>query len=255
MKKHLVLSSLLLLSMLTTSCNVTGGIDSPGGTDELLSSAKIKLDSGDCDEALNKIRDIGENNNDVKQVRGWAQICKAGAKMGNIGSSLFSYNTTSGDLTIIGTLANSMVPSSDSSIDQINLAIATFESMVPNSTNETNERLLYIAFARMVKAAALLAKSSSNAASVRRDDISPSSCLGNCLTTAANCTVSRMSDADATTFNNEVNAAFNLIGSIPSLGAAKDLANQLNTIINIASGVVGTAKAVRCGIYNSMLSN
>jgi len=226
------------------SCNATGGIDTPETATEKLSEVKALLDEAKCEDAIQKLNDINQPDAEIARLRGWANLCRAGATIGRVGKSLYSFDTTLNNLTVVGRLANEMVPTNDTKLSYIDEAINAFGQM-----GTSTDRSLVIAIAQMVKAAGYIAKYSTNGQRVFKTDIAIESCQQVSCSAATDITCpARMSNTDANVVGNALIAANNEIGSNSTLGNLGTLASQLGGIASASTGAIN-----RCYIISQML--
>ncbi|MBI3557569.1 MAG: hypothetical protein HY074_15005 [Deltaproteobacteria bacterium] len=225
-------------------CNLTGGVDNAKGHDELVLDAQAKIDTGDCDAAVSILTGITPQDNRVLQMTGTAHLCRAGATVTVVEGALGNYNTASQNFTVVGVLANKLVPTvKNDTDDKIVAAVNAFSNMV-----QTDEKSVWLAYANIVRAAGLLAKASSDHVSVKRADVSVAGCIGTNCTPGAACTAVNLNDADANNLINALIAASAAVGSASSIGAAKDLATRLG------ASAAQTANGGRCTAVNNFLS-
>lgn len=252
--KRMVLPATLLAAVFGSGCNLTGGLDGPKGNDEIYADAQSKMDAGDCGGAIQKLNSAGTMDDKMYRLRGWALLCQAGVPFSKIASSVLQYGSSTTDFTVIGTLANSMVPMTLANIDTITSAIASFGQMT--SLANADDKAANLVLANVVKAAAIIATASSDGVSVKKADVSVSGCNGipitGCSTGGAACTVTgtgRLGDGDALLVATTIQAAQTAASGSASLGSAGTLAGNLNGYL------VGAAAATsRCTIVNGMLS-
>ncbi len=247
--KRVLLAALIATSLAGMGCNLTGGVDNAKGHDELVLDAQGKIDTGDCDSAITILTGITPQDNRVLQMTGTAHLCRAGATVTVVEGALASYDTSSQNFTVVGTLANKLVPLIKSDTDdKIVAAITAFQNMV-----QTDEKSVWLAYANIVRAAGLLAKSSADKNTVKRADVTSGlGCVGApCTTDVASCpaaTSGNMSTLDANNLITALIAASTAVGSASSIGAAKDLATKLGAT------QAQTANGARCTAVNNFLS-
>lgn len=229
------------------SCNITSPLDKPSTIEEKNLDAQAKIEQGECDEAIATLEGASPSsrNDDSHAILGWAYLCKSNIFITNVGGSLFSYSSTSSDPTIAGALANELIPKTESDLNVIDQAIASFGNILSVET-----RAVYKSFAYIIKAAAIIAKASGDGVSVQKLDIAPSGCEAiDCLTVAvAACTEVNMSDDDANAVVAALANAANTVAAVEGIGTAKELSTDLNP-----SGIA-TALASRCYIFNNLLA-
>lgn len=238
----------LLAAIVSSGCNLAGKLDSPKNAEEYAEEAQAQMNEEKCSDALTTIDkiDSAQYNNKIRQLKGWAQLCAGGATVGRVGKTLFNYSLASNNLTVVGALADNLIPMNSAKLTNLNAAITTFSGM---TGSDDKEKELNQALANIVYAAGLIAQASTNAINVRRADVSPSSCVGTCSTTVGNCTNVNMSDSDANAVASALLAAQTAISGVSGLGAAQDLTSQLATLVTAGNG-----NANRCAIVNNMLS-
>ena len=237
-------ATLIAVSLGGMGCNLTGGIDNPKGHDEQVLAAQAKIDTGDCDAAVALLTTITPQDNRVLQMTGTAHLCRAGATVTIVEGALGNYNTSSQNFTVVGVLANKMVPVKGDTDDKIVAAITAFSNMI-----QTDEKSVWLAYANIVRAAGLLAKASTDNVSVKRADVSVGGCVSaNCVTGSAACTAVNLTDPDANNLINALIAASNAVGAASSIGAAKDLATKLG------ASAAQNAAGGRCTAVNNFLT-
>lgn len=244
-KSHHFISALLLVSCagFTSSCNLTGGIDDPKSAEDIVSASQALIEQDKCQDAVEKLATMPVRGDRANQMLGWAHLCVAGATIDKVGKALFSYSSATNNLTVVGDLANALIPSNGDKETSVNRAIEAFTAMQTG-----DERQISIALGQMVKAAAIVAKASADNIVVRRSDVSPSNCLGTtCSTDPAACVEVRLNDNDTNKVATALDAAATAVGGTSTLGAIKDLAQRLGA----SDGTL--AQGTRCAIYNSML--
>lgn len=249
-RKLLFIVTALATAAATTSCNLTGGIDSSKGHDEMLNDALTKLDAGNCGQALSILTSISPQDDPVLEMTGKAQLCNAGAPMGKVVAALAGYsgNASSTDFTVIGNLANAIVPVPAGADATIASALASFKAM---SSLNPLERGLWIIYADLVRIAALMAKNSASQTMVVRSDIAPAACINDASNCAlsANCTAG-MSNGDAGTAATAFSDANTTAASV-SLGSVNTLLSNINTQL----GSTYTATPTRCILFNQALTH
>lgn len=242
----LAVPALLFAGLALPGCNMFSSFDEPSSDEEIVEQALTDMDNGKCDDAIKLFQGRATNtlSDNAAHTLGWAQLCAGGATLTSVAKSLFSYSTTSNNTAILGTLANALIPQSDLKIQSFDNAIATFGNI-----KDGNIRSVNTVMARLVKIAAVLAKSAGNSgdsSTLTRADIGP--CTAGCATCAEGASAA-MSDTDAalvgTTITNAVSA------QVPGMGSVGDLTGKLGTTFPTGSA----DDAYRCQIYLNLLSN
>lgn len=244
-RKPSLLGVLALSAAAITSALLVTSCDNPSTTEELLLQAKIKMDAGDCGSAVQLLAPITESNDEVYNTLGWAYLCRSGAPFYKLGDTVLKYQESQGgNLTIIGDLANALLPLPSTSLTDVGLAVTTFGKMTAGKKQKFS-----VAIADIASAAVILANAASGS-SVKRTDVSGGSCYGadctNVGTVAANCPANRMSDQNATDFANAFSNANTALNNDTSFGDFYKLIQQL-------VGKTGSSAATRCYIVNNML--
>jgi hypothetical protein len=143
----------------------------------------------------------------------------------------------------VGSLATKLIPSTSDTLTKVDNAVTAFGNM-----SSGDEKALSQALSNIVKAAAVIAQSSADNATVTRRNVAPSStCDSATCSSAPPACAGGMSDTNATLVANALIAASAAVESTSSLGAIKTLAERLDD--NTA-----TANATRCSVVQSMLS-
>lgn len=232
----------VLLAISVGGCNLFGGIDEPREVADKYAAAIAAANGGDCIGAKKLLLGIPNPDDDVLVALGWAYLCIAGATAGNVASSLYKYTNGSSDLTIIGTLARTMLPMDGDKLGAAGEAINVF-AQVQNG----RRAYLNVALARFVRASAILAMQANNNGSGTLDqtDVSAASCSASAANCAAGCAAG-MTDGDVTSFTSEITAASTALGNAAA-GDLKALADA------IAAGFGGAAQS-RCFIFNRTIA-
>ena len=230
------------------ACNMFSAVDKPSTDTERLQSALALMDEGKCSEAAKLYDGKSGLTDDELHTLGWAQMCGSGAKLANIAKSLFTYTSASNNTSLIGTVANSLIPQNDNRIIGLSNAVGSFGQIRNDSLRNVD-----LIMADIVKAAAVVAKYSASNAPVVRSNISTSTCPTDCTTaTGGNCaSASGMSDADANTVGTLMIAASGSVNYLgPSAGSLGDLTSA------IASGASASTGAInRCIVQTKFLAN
>ncbi len=231
------------------------GVDKAKTREEFFSEALAKMDSKDCKGAIESFKSIseGEMNDDIRNAHGWAYLCIAGASLNKVIGNLLGYDKSKGDLSIFGTLANGLIPMDGDKIGEINNSINTFGKI-----SNADVRRVNVAFAYILKAAALIAKQSVNNAPVKRTHISGTGCAADkdICATSTNCDAGgngNMTSADANSFGDTVLDGQASVGGIAKGGKLKDLADKLGETLS-ADVTDAAAEINRCVIYNKVLT-
>ncbi|MBI3543196.1 MAG: hypothetical protein HY075_07980 [Deltaproteobacteria bacterium] len=239
-------AALAAIGVLGAGCNLTGGIDSSKSRDERILDAQAKMDTGDCGGAISILNSLGDQDDRSLQMLGTAYLCNAGATVKKVDAALGSYDSSSNNLTVIGTLANRLVPTTNDADSGIVSAINAFNRM-----SASNNKSVWQIYGNIVRIANLMAKASADSATVHRSDIGLTACLAaSCGTAPAACSGARMGDGDATNALTALQAAAAAAGNT-SLGSIATLANNLNTLL----GGSASQNATRCVLFNNALSN
>lgn len=242
----LAIPALFLAGLALPGCNTFSSFDEPSSDEEIVEQALTDMDNGKCDHAIKRFQGRAANtlSDNAAHTLGWAQLCAGGATLTSVAKSLFSYSTTTNNTAIVGTLANALIPQNTQKVQSFDDAIATFGNI-----KDTNIRSVNIVMARLVKIAAVLAKSAINAgdtSTVTRADVGP--CAAGC-TTCGSGAAGEMSDADATLVGSTIVTAVS--AQVPGMGSVGDLTGKLGTTFPSGS----TAAAYRCQVYLNLLSN
>lgn len=251
MNRTYILISVLAAAALVSGCNLTGGIDNAKSHTEMVLDAQAKMDTGDCDGAVTILKNLSPLYDKDLQMLGSAYMCSAGATVKKVDAALGSYDPNSGNLTVVGTLANGLIPVAGDADGKIQAAINTFSQM-----SASNQRQTWITYGNIVRAAGLLAKASTDNAHVKRGDVSVSGCLNvSCSSGGITaCTFRNLSDGDATALSQSLIAAANAASANTSLGDVQKLAAQLQAVYGGNTGAAVLANAGRCTAYNQLLS-
>lgn len=259
MKSLRLLAGLLLgMSTIIAGCNLYGKIDSPKSLEERLDEAQILMDKGQCQLAVDKLREFSITGTDAKndkywELYGWAQLCAAGAPFDKVAGTLLTFSASSSNsLQVVGNLVNSIGPASTDSINGANNAKNAFLQI---SDLARKRRLIYAALADVVEAAMYVSKNATTGTQTVRTDIAGSSCFGQTCTSApaqcaANSSHGKMTNGDATAFYTLVQEASSYLGQDSGFGNAAEL---ITTLLNALGG--GAQNAIRCSIVNNMLSS
>lgn len=224
-KRFVIYLSALTLLITSPGCNMFSAVDTPTTDPEKLQKAMALMDEGKCEDAY-KVFDGRTNlTDDEYHTLGWAQMCASGAKFTNIAKSIFTYSSSTDNLTIVGTIANSLIPQNANRIIGITNAINSF-----NQIKNVSLRNVNLVIATITKIAATMAKYSTNNSTVRRSDISDTATCSavTCACTVTNC----MSGADADLIGTEI-ANLNTYASasgVGSMGSLNDLINGINAV-------------------------
>lgn len=233
----------LALSAVFSSCNMFGGVDHATSRQELIEEAKAALDNGECDRVLAAVGAIGGYDDEIFKLQGWGELCAAGVTVNKVGKTLFNYSASdSTNYTVIGKLANSLVPADASHPQRIERAIQAFSAI-----GDRNARSANLILAQISKAAILIARRSSDNVKARRADIySAAGCVGATCTGNPGTCGAGMSNDDANSVADAFDAAATEANQLTELGAVRDLARSLgdNT---------GLPNVTRCIIVNNML--
>jgi hypothetical protein len=229
----------------TAACNLFGGIDDPDTKVELMSHARAALNSGDCNTAVSDMLTLNILDDEGYQILGWAYLCQGGATLAKVGKSLFTYSSTTANLTVVGNLANELLPVSGDKVAAIENAISAFSNISPRNAND---RRVNLALANISKAAIAIAKASPDTSRVRKSHVATEAACdavaSNCV---AGCTGGNLQAADLSVISSSLSQASSiLLGS--GLGAIADLAAQLGN-------AVGAAALTRCYVYKNMIPN
>lgn len=235
MSKKAILAVALAVSVISSSCNVLSPLDSPDDTASVVAAARARANAGDCAGARDLLRSIkASSNNEVKLTLGWAYLCLAGATASTITASIYKYTTTASDLTVVGLLARELLPMSADRIENIQLAVGSFNTI-------TDERIhIQMGIAHFVYAAAILAEQATTQAStssLERDDISRSGCAAvasDCSTaTVVECPAG-MSATQVVDFNRQVTNAMNRM-TLAGVTTLTNLAQRITTGLALGS--------------------
>ncbi len=228
MTQRRVLFMLTTLLLITSSgCNLFSAVDSPSSDPEKLQQAMALMDEGKCDEAY-KIFDGRSNlTDDEYHTLGWAQMCASGAKFTNIAKSVFKFSTTTNDMTIIGAIANSLIPQNASRIVGITNAINSFSQIKNLQLRNVN-----LVIATLTKIAAIIATTSTNNSTVRQSDISTDATCSLPATCACAANATCLHDADADAIGTLISnlSTYASAAGVGSMGSVNDLINAINAI-------------------------
>ena len=240
-KRNLFAAITLAFSALAlTGCNLYSSFDEPENDPEIVDKALTMMDEGKCADAVKLFQGKTGLDDDGYHTLGWAQLCANGASLTNVAKTMFSYSSDSNNLTIVGTLANALIPQNDTKIAGFSSAIASF-SLIKNP----DVRTVNLTMAYLVKVGAIIAKQAINDGStgvVIRADIG--ACSSGC--TVCGATANDLSAADAQSILDTITLASSVSNS--GMGSVGALTKQL-----VALGVSGTT-AIRCAVWDKFLS-
>lgn len=231
--------------LMFTGCNLTGGIDNSKSNRDKVLDAQAKMDTGDCQAAVDLLKDLSPKDDRALQILGTAYLCTAGADANRVTSALGGYDSSSNNLNVVGALATRLITPATDADERIVSALTAFGEM-----STSKQKALWQIYGNVVRIASLMAKTSADKVAVRRTDIAPAACVSQtCSTAPAQCSAG-MTDADALVAANALTAA-NTAKQLVDLGSIGNLAGNLNT----ALGNSLTANAARCVLVNQTLSN
>lgn len=243
--RYCAVALIVAWSFAQTGCNLFGRLDPPGDRQDKYAAALAMANSGDCKGAKELLESVLPPDDDIASALGWAYMCLAGATAANIASSLYSFSGSSTNKTVVGALANTMLPMDSEKAVNAQKASEAFAQI-----SDFRRRNLSVGIGKFVQAAAVLANQALNASSsvLEKTDISNSACAnfnGNCTASAGTCTAG-MSNADVDSFITFVSAAATALGSV---GSSTDL-SRLATLIQagLQAGDPG-----RCFIFNETI--
>lgn len=229
-------------------CNMFGAMENPSNEKDTVAEALVAMDEGRCSDAVKMFDGMTSMSDDGWHTLGWARLCAAGAPLSKIAKSAFSYSSSSSNsLTLIGTMANSLIPQDSSSTTGYATAISAFNNIKDVTTKNPD-----LILANLVKIASIIAKQAPNDGSsgtVVRLDISPAACnaLADCNGAVAACSAT-MSDADANALSASITAAASLLSNVGNLGSLGSLIGTLNSL-----GLSST-DLIRCNVVKNFLS-
>lgn len=240
--KNLVRSVSLGLGLLVFSfhflgCNTFSGIDNPETEREISEKALEEADSGDCVTARDRLSMIFPRSDDTNYNLGFARLCIGGATLETIGATVVTYSSSSGsDYTVVGKLAQALLPWSVSKQDEVNQSLEAFTNI-----NDIQRRAYSMLIARLSRMAMIVAKASGGRTTLTRDDIADSSCA------LLSCPAG-MSDSDALDFKTEVTQLATDASSLNLPGL-----NSLSTSLNSTFSALAGADAIRFYIRNNVV--
>lgn len=242
-----------IVAFTTLSCNVTGSMDSARSRDDQVAEAQDKMDRGDFQGAITELQGLSSQDDHSLQLLGAAFLGRGGANANKVDGALGAYNISTGNLTVIGNLANQLVPIGPDADGFFAQAVTTFGSM-----SNTDLKFTWIVYANLVRIAGLEARAvGPSATSVTRAGIGGSGCVSlSCASaTDGNCPASGgggISDTDASTASSALSSAASAANNT-TLGT---ISNLINTISSFTGGSTNpTAPIMRCVLVNNTLSN
>lgn len=242
-KALMIVGAIFSTSFIVHGCNFFSFMDKPKSQEELHIDALAKIDQDKCSDAIESLKKIGETANDqTYRLRGWANLCTAGIKLKNVLKTLMTYSSSSENLDVVGKLAASIIPQTSGSVTTIQTAIDDF-----GKQTASGDRTLNITLGYVLKAAAYVAKASSDGTTVKKADVAPGGCQASC-TDGTGCTEVKMDNTDANGFGDALIKAGNTVAGDSTFGAVKDLVGKLK---EQASATV--ANLNRCVVYNKIL--
>lgn len=246
-RAYAIVLTTLTLVLTTSSCNVFSPFDAPSSPESILAVATARANDGKCDEARDLLRTIRKPNNDELVALGWAYLCLAGATAPRVAESIYKYTSADNNLTVLGALAQTLLPMDTGKLEFVDQAIATFNRL-------TNERIdMQLGIAHLIRATAVLALQGGNAAStasLERDDVT----ISTCDTFAPTCTGAAgsgscpagISSTNITQFSGELSEALTRLqrAGVTSLS---DLATR------VVAGLGADEEIARCFIRSSVI--
>ncbi|MEW6056937.1 MAG: hypothetical protein AB1540_10015, partial [Bdellovibrionota bacterium] len=240
-----IVGAILAVGATMQACNLFGGIDEASSREEKITKAQAQMDQDKCADAVKELESITDKNDDVYQMLGWAQLCTAGATIERVGKSLFSYSSDANNLSVVGRLANQMVPTDNAKVATIDAALSAFNNQTAGKDKSFNQ-----AFGNIIKAAAVIAQSSTDNVKVVRADIAIGGCAGStCDAVSASCDQRQMTDAQADSVFNAIADAEGA-ASRADIGVGNRLATNLRNLFPTGAG----SNAKRCVVVNNLLS-
>jgi hypothetical protein len=243
---------LALLILSSTGCNLVGGIDKPKSRAEILDSARIKIGDGDCGGAITDITNLGTADDESNHYLGYAQLCVGGATFAKIAAAGLSFDkNATNNLSILGTVANGLIPQTDASILNIQAAANTFQKIQNSTMKDFDSAIANIAWASSyIAKAATLASASATA----RSQIGAGGCLNqNCTANPAACSGANMNNNDAASLQAALLNIGTATASETSFGKLSDLGSKLTADVAAFSGA-NVANDTRCYVFNNILT-
>lgn len=236
----------LIPALMCLSCNLFGTLDAPSTSADKYAAAIARANAGDCKGAKELLDSIEFRNDEADTALGWANLCVAGATAANIASSIYKYTGSNNDLTVIGILARTMLPTDADKQSSVDAAINAFGQI-----GDPRRRSIEVAIGKFVKASAILAKQAENATATGTldvSDIAPSACSGastDCTAGFASCTAG-MTDANVDAFFQAITDAATAL----AVAGAQDLKTLADTL---KAGQGATQTAGRCFIFKKTI--
>lgn len=237
----ILISVLTLAAFSLSGCNLYSSLDEPEEDFEIREAAIVAMEANKCADAIKLYQGKTNLSDEDYHILGWAKMCNAGASISKVAGNIFSYSSSTGNLELIGALANTMIPSDATKVTAFTDALSSF-----NQIQNANTRTVDMTLGYLVKASAIVAKSYSldgDLGSVKRADIS-SNCTSDCTTCTAGLT-----NADATELRSNITSAAQTASSVAGLGSVKELSDQLQTQVG------ATDQATRCAVYYQFFAN